>query len=92
MLDSKREWSCCGRGQLRSPFPLSCRLTDFGPQASTATLEEVNWYESTVLSMLDFLSPVDRIASGLVTFAVIAVLSSSVNGKSENQIRRSVKN
>ena len=92
MLDPKREWSCCGRGQLRSPFPLSCYLTDFGPQASTAMLEEVNWSKSTVLSMLDFLSPVDRIASGLVAFAVIAVYSSSVIGKSENESRRSVEN
>ena len=42
--------------------------------------------------MLDFLSPVDRIASGLVTFAVISVLFSSVVGKSENESRRSVEN
>ena len=42
--------------------------------------------------MLVFLSPVDRTASGLVAFAVIAVYSSFVVGKSENQIRRSVEN
>ena len=92
MLDSQREWSCCGRGQLRSPFPLSCCLTDFGPQTSTATLEEVNWSKSTVLSMLDFLSPLNLIAPGLVASAVIIVLSSPFAENQGMKASRIIKN